>query len=199
VPVGLEVRPGSNRLRKEGSILGRLNRAKHWLIVVLLLSAGVGSAALVFSQRASVNASDDKTIIRGGGTTIIHGGGKGPVGELIPVLTTIAFHAERTGGAVTGSFECLALAPESVTGSKSAQFTVNAMYVTGQITGATVNGDTATLTGTADITGLGAGSNASFTFVVRNGGPGATAVLTANGLTFNELLVEGSFRVRSED
>jgi hypothetical protein len=74
---------------------------------------------------------------------------------------------------VTGSFECLALTPETGTGSKSAQFTMNAMYVTGQITGATVNGDTATLTGTADITGLGAGSNVSFTFVVRNGGPGA--------------------------
>jgi len=73
------------------------------------------------------------------------------------------------------------------------------MYVAGQITGATVNGDIATLTGTADITGLGAGSNVSFTFVVRNGGPGATAVLTASGLTFDELLVEGSFRVRSED
>jgi len=54
------------------------------------------SAALIFSQRASVKASDDKTIIRGGGTTIIHGG-TGPGGGFIPVLTTIAFHAERIG------------------------------------------------------------------------------------------------------
>ncbi len=176
----------------------QLKRSKRWLIVVLLLTTGVGAAAFFFSQQASVNASDDKTIVRGGGTTIIHGG-TGPAGGFIPVLTTIAFHAERIGGAVTGSFECLARAPEAGTGSNSALFTKNAMYVTGQITGATVNGDTATLTGTADITGLSAGSNVSFTFVVRNGGPGATAVLTANGLTFNELLVDGSFRVRSED
>ena len=62
-----------------------------------------------------------------------------------------------------------------------------------------MHGDTATLTGTADITGLGAGSNVGFTFVVRNGGPGATAVLTTSGLTFHELLVEGSFQVPSED
>ncbi len=179
-------------------MLGRLKLNKRSLILVLLLTTGVGSAALILSQRAPVNASDDKTIIRGGGTTIIHGG-TGPALGFIPVLTTIAFHAERTGGAVTGSFECLALTPEAGTGSNSALFTKNAMYVAGQITGATVNGDTATLTGTADITGLGAGSNVSFTFVVRNGGPGATAVLTANGLTFHELLVEGSFRVRSED
>ncbi len=179
-------------------MLGRVKLAKRSLIVALLLTTGVGSAALIVSQRASVKASDDKTIIRGGGTTIIHGG-TGPAGGFVPVLTTIAFHAERIGGAVTGSFECLALAPEAGTGSKSAQFTVNAMYVTGQITGATMHGDTATLTGTADITGLGAGSNVSFTFVVRNGGPGATAVLTANGLTFHELLVQGAFEVRDQD
>jgi len=181
-------------------MLGRLKHAKRWLIVVLLLTIGVGSAAF-FSQRASVNASDDKTSIRGGGTTIIHGG-TGPVGGFIPVLTTIAFHAERSGGAVTGSFECLALAPEAGTGSKSAQFTVNAMYVTGQITGATVHGDTATLTGTSNITGLGAGSNVPFTFVVQRGGPGATSVLTVNTLPaspFNEILVQGAFEVHDQD
>src|SRR5260370_28074513 len=138
-------------------MVGRLKVDKRSLIVVLLLTAGVGSAAVTLSQRASVKASDDKTIMRGGGTTIIHGG-TGPDGGFVPVLTTIAFDAERIGGAVTGSFECLARAPEAGTGSKSAQFTVNAMYVTCQITEATVHGDTATLTGTADITGLGAGS-----------------------------------------
>ena len=183
-------------------MLGRLKLAKRWLIVVLLLTIGAGSAALIFSQRASVKASDDKTIIRGGGTTIIHGG-TGPGGGFIPVLTTIAFHAERIGGAVTGSFECLALAPEGAgTGSKSAQFTVNAMYVTGQITGATVHGDTATLTGTSNITGLGAGSNIPFTFVVQRGGPGSTSVLTVDTLSaspFNEILVQGAFEVRDQD
>ncbi len=84
----------------------------------------------------------------------------------------------RSGNGVNGSLECLALAPEAGTGSKSAQFTVNAMYVTGQIAGATVHGDTAILTGTANITGLGAGSNVGFTFVAQKGGPGATSCLT---------------------
>jgi hypothetical protein len=72
------------------------------------------------------------------------------------------------------------------------------MYVTGQITGATISGDTATLKGTAAITGLGAGSNVPFDIVVRRGGPGTTAVLTTKGtpqLVFNEILLEGSFEV----
>src|SRR5216684_4896505 len=173
---------------------GLVKFPKRYLVALLVLITGIGLAA-VFSQRsASGGESRDRIIAEGAGTTIIHGG-TGPSGGFVPVLTTIAFHVDRTGGRVAGSFDCLALAPEASTG----QFTVNAMYVAGQITGATVNGDIATLTGTADITGLGAGSNVSFTFVVRNGGPGATAVLTANGLTFHELLVEGSFRVRSED
>jgi hypothetical protein len=182
-------------------MLERLKLAKRWLIVVLLLTTVVGSAAFIFSQRASVKASDDKTIVRGGGTTIIHGG-TGQAGGFIPVLTTIAFHAERSGGAVTGSFECLALAPEAGTGSKSGQFTVNAMYVTGQVTGATVHRDTATLTGTSNITGLGVGSDVPFTFVVQRGGPGATSVLTVNTLSaspFNEILVQGAFEVRDQD
>src|SRR5882724_2199912 len=98
---------------------------KRWLVGLMFLTAAIGLAAFFLPRLASGNeSSDDKTIIRGGGTTI-------------------ALHAERLGGAVTGSFECLALAPEAGTGSKSAQFTVNAMYVTGQITGATVHGDTA--------------------------------------------------------
>jgi hypothetical protein len=72
------------------------------------------------------------------------------------------------------------------------------MYVTGQITGATVSGDAATLTGTATITGLGVGTNVPYQIVVRRGGPGATAVLTTEGsprLVFNEVLLEGSFEV----
>jgi hypothetical protein len=73
------------------------------------------------------------------------------------------------------------------------------MYVAGKVTGASVqHGDTATLTGTADITGLGAGTNVPFTFVVHKGGPGASAVLTVNSLSFpfNEILVQGAFHVR---
>jgi len=69
------------------------------------------------------------------------------------------------------------------------------MYVTGRITGAVVNGDTATLTGTATVTGLGAGTSLPFTFVVRSGGPGATATLEISGLTFKEILLEGIFEV----
>jgi hypothetical protein len=101
-------------------------------------------------------------------------------------------------GAVTGDFECLARSPEKATGAGSAQFTENVMYVTGQITNVSVAHDTATLTGTADITGLGAGTSVPFTFVVGNGGPGNTAVLTTEGsprLVFNETLLEGSFQV----
>ncbi len=177
---------------------GLINFSKRYLVAPLILVTGIGLAAVFSPRSASSGESHDRIVAEGGGTTIIHGG-TGASGGFVPVLTTIAFHVDRTGGRVAGSFDCLALAPEASTGSTSGQFTVNAMYVAGQITGATVNGDAATLTGTADITGLGAGSNVGFTFVVRNGGPGATAVLTANGLTFNELLVEGSFRVRSED
>ena len=133
----------------------------------------------------------------GGGTTIIQGG-TGKSQGFVPVLTTLAFHAERKGGAVTGDFECLARSPEKTTGAGSAQFTVNVMYVTGQITTVSISHDVATLTGTADITGLGAGTSVPFTFVVRNGGPGGAAVLTTEGsprLVFNETLVERSFQV----
>lgn len=177
---------------------GRFKFTRRWLLGLLLLAAGIGSAVAFSPRSASGDEPHDRIVAEGAGTTIIHGG-TGASGGFVPVLTTIAFHAEKSGGHVTGSFDCLALAPEANTGSASGQFTHNVMYVAGQITGATVSGDAATMTGTADITGLGAGSNVSFTFKVQNGGPGATAVLTANGLTFNELLEQGSFRVRSED
>ncbi len=69
------------------------------------------------------------------------------------------------------------------------------MYVTGRVTGASVDGDTATLTGTANVTGLGAESNVPFTFVMQRGGPGTTSVLTVSGLTFHEVLLEGGFQI----
>src|SRR5690348_7600405 len=75
-------------------------------------------------------ASSKNVIARGGGTTIIQGG-TGAAGGFTPVLTKIAFHAEREAGGVTGGFECLALAPEAASGTGSGQFNVNAMYVTG--------------------------------------------------------------------
>jgi hypothetical protein len=181
-------------------VRGQSKLGRRWLMGLTLLTLGIALATFFWPRLASGNESDDKTIARGGGTTIIHGGTGSP--GFVPVITTIAFHATRNGNNVTGSFECLAEAPEAGTGSKSAQFTVNAMYVTGQITEASVHGDTATLTGTANITGLGAGSNVSFTFVVQKGGPGATSVLTVAtlpALPFHEILLDGSFDVAGEN
>lgn len=186
--------------RQEGNMRAELKVGKRWLVPLAVLTFGIGVAALFSPRLVSGNESDDKTIARGGGTTIIHGG-TGPPG-FVPVITTIAFHASGSGNSATGSFECLAEAPEAGTGSKSARFTVNAMYVTGQITGASVHGDTATLTGTANITGLGAGSDVPFTFVVEKGGPGATSILTVGTLPatpFHEILLQGSFDVAGEN
>jgi len=143
--------------------------------------------------------NDNGQIARGAGTTIIHGGTGSP--NFVPVITTIAFHAERSGAGVTGELDCLALAPpEPGTGPGSGQFTENAMYVAGKVTGASVHEDTATLTGVADITGLGAGTNVRFTFVVHKGGPGSAAVLTVNSLSFpfHEILVQGAFQVDNQ-
>ena len=156
---------------------------------------GLGLVIASFSPSVLGHNSQGALIARGAGTTIIEGG-TGSTGGFIPVFTTLAFHAEEDGGGVTGDFECFARVPESPTGSGSAAFTVNAMYVTGRITGAVLNGDAATLTGTATITGLGAGHNVPFAIVVHTGGSGTTAVLTTGGLVFHEILVEGSIEVR---
>jgi hypothetical protein len=154
----------------------------------------MGAAQSDFSRSTS-------TVARGAGKTIIEGG-TGKKGGSVRILTTIAFHSERTaGGAITGDFECLARAPETETGNDSADFTVNAMYVSGQIKTAVVQGDAATLSGTANITGLGAGTDVPFTVVVKKGGPGATAVLTTTGppeLVFHEILLEGRFEVSQD-
>jgi hypothetical protein len=162
-----------------------------------MLLAFIGLSMAVTSICAQ-SPQSAKVVARGAGKTIIQGG-TGQAGGFVPVVTTIAFHAERQGQAVFGDFECLALAPAVPTGNGSGQFTVNAMYVTGQITGAEIDRDTATLKGTASVTGLGAGSNLPFTLVVRKGGPGSTSVLTVSGLTFDEILLEGSFEVGGEE
>src|SRR5215471_19456683 len=163
--------------------LTRVNR-----ILLLAIIAMTTAVTSLYAQPARTA----KVLARGGGKTIIQGG-TGPAGGFVPVVTTIAFHAERQGQAVSGDFECLAIVPPVPTGNGSGQFTINAMYVTGQVRGVEVEGGTATLKGTATITGLGAGTNVAFTFVVRKGGPGSTAVLTTSGLTFHEILLEGSF------
>ena len=179
---------------------GRFGFVKPWIVVLGALTVGIGLLIVLSPRTASGGESHKGIIAEGAGTTIIQSGTGAP--GFVPVLTTIAFHAAKGDNGVTGSFECLAKAPEASTGSKSAQFTVNAMYVTGQITGASVRDDTATLTGTANVTGLGAGSNVSFTFVVQKGGPGATSVLTVRTLPtlpFHEILLEGSFEVAGEN
>jgi len=170
------------------------------MLILTLSVLFLTTSALVWGKEGggALKGTNAALIARGGGTTIIQGG-TGPSGGFVPVLTKLGFYAERTDTGVTGGLECLALAPEAATGANSAQFTVNAMYVTGRVTGATVQGDTATLTGTADVTGLGAGSNVSFTFVVHGGGPGATSVLIVSGLTFNEVLLDGAFQVGRGD
>jgi hypothetical protein len=164
----------------------------------LLLVPTLGVLMLFAARPVGGDAGDRGVIARGAGTTIIEGG-TGSSGGFVPVFTTLAFHAEEASGSVVGGFECFARVPESATGSGSAAFTVNAMYVTGRITGALVKGDTATLTGTATITGLGAGTNVPFAIVVHRGGPGATAVLTTGGLVFHEILVEGSIEVQRKE
>ena len=168
-------------------------------VMVGVLAVASLALAVLFSTRTAFGRDSDNDngrIARGAGTTIIHGGTGAP--HFVPVITTIAFHAERSGAGVTGELDCLALAPaEPGTGPGDGQFTENAMYVAGKVTSASVQGDTATLTGTADITGLGAGTNVSFTFVVHKGGPGSPAVLTVNSLAFpfHEILVQGAFEI----
>jgi hypothetical protein len=166
--------------------------------VLLLLTVLVASTAVYSSRSAFGRESEGRTIARGGGTTII-AGGTGASGGFVPVLTTVAFHAEQGAEGAAGTFDCLALAPEAGTGKGSGQFTTNAMYVVGHITKATVNGDIATLIGEASITGLGAGDNVPFKFAVQKGGPGATSVLTVDSLSFpfHEVLLQGSFEVFS--
>ena len=154
--------------------------------------------AFYLAALGAIPLSAQTTIARGAGNTLIEGGtgsaGLGPYGPFTPVLTTLAFHAESNGNTITGSFNCLARAPEppaTIGASQSALFDVNVMNVVGQITGAVVNNDTATLTGTATVTGLGAGTNVPFTVTVQRGGPGATVVLKISGLTFREILLDG--------
>jgi hypothetical protein len=184
---------------EKGATMSKINKHVIWGSVAALLLTGVFVSVLSFPLYSVSAQSGNGTIASGAGTTIIQGGTGSP--SFVPVKTTIAFHAERSGAEVTGDFECLAFAPAVATGPGSGQFTVNAMYVSGQITGAVVAGDTATLTGISHITGLGAGSSVPFELVIRGGGPGATAVLTTKGsptLTFHEILTEGSFHVSSD-
>ncbi len=131
---------------------------------------------------------DEGRSVKGGATTTVAGGTGAP--SFVPVITKLTFHYRVGQG---GHFECLALAPTSAAAGKpgSGNFDTNVMYVTGAITAVQFDGSVALLTGVADVTGLGAGSNVPFTATAERGGPGATFVLTISGFTFNETILEG--------
>ena len=154
-----------------------MNRAVPILaITVLALTA----SALAWGE-------DGGGTVKGGATTTVAGGTGAP--SYVPVITKLTFHW-RDG---QGRFECLALAPTSAKAGNpgSGNFDTNVMYVTGAITGVQINGSVAVLTGSATVTGLGAGTNVPFTATAERGGPGTTFVLTISGLTFHETILEG--------
>jgi hypothetical protein len=158
--------------------------------LVVAMVVGVALLALVIGAAGtSAEGAGDGRDVRGAGTTILEGGTGAP--SFTPVTTKVAFRW-RAGA---GHFECLALAPSAEAGRPgSGTFDTNVMYVTGPITSAQINGDTAVLKGSSTVTGLGAGSNLPFTATVTRGAPGATLVLEVSGLTFREILLEGRFR-----
>src|SRR5438270_13888960 len=87
-------------------------RSSRSVMVGMSVVVSVVFATLLTTRTVLGRESDNENgeIARGAGTTMIHGGTGSP--NFIPVITTIAFHAERSRGEVTGEFECLALAPE---------------------------------------------------------------------------------------
>ena len=146
------------------------------------------SLALLLAAGTSQVRADGDKVIQGGGTTYVTGGSGTPPA---PVTTKLAFHW-RDG---EGKFECLALIPSEPAGQAgSGNFDTNAMYVTGKITSAEIQGARAKLMGTATVTGLGAGTNVPFTAVAEAGGPGARLTLTVSGLIFDEVVIEGAIK-----
>jgi hypothetical protein len=130
--------------------------------------------------------------VQGGGTSILTGGGPGTT----PIITKLGISFENG----SGNFDCLALMPTPPAGTQgSGIFDKNIMYVTGPITGTSVQGQTVVLTGTATVTGVGAGTNKPFTVTADRGGPGTKVVLVVSGLTFVETLLEGSITFLGED
>ena len=158
----------------------------------LLLATAVVVAALLawaILAQAAPSKHEGSAAIRGGGTSLVRTGTGAP--SFTPVMTKFGF-SWRDGH---GGFECLALVPNVAAGkSGSGNFDVNAMYVTGSLTSARIEGQTAVLEGTATVTGLGAGTNTPFTATVTRGGPGATLLLQVSGLTFDEIVLDGQIR-----
>ena len=162
---------------------------KRAVLFVLVITLLVGSA-LSWAVSARASSTADTHSVRGAGTSLVEGGTGAP--SFHPVETTFAFHWSDGGG----HFECLALTPSAAPGAAgSGNFDTNAMYVTGPITSVSVKGSTVVLTGTATVTGLGAGSNVPFTATATVGGPGTTLVLEVSGLTFREIVLTGQITV----
>jgi hypothetical protein len=168
-------------------VRARLHAPSHvrnwwlWAGAVLIAFATIGpSTSIVAKGQAGKHLR-----VSGAGKTIIEGGtgGVAPV----PVTTLVAFHADAEGG----DFECLAFAPSAASGTGSGEFDANVMYVTGKVTSLEIAKGVATLRGTATVTGIGAGQEASFIASVQAGGPGTTVRLDVSGFTFHEILVEG--------
>ena len=155
---------------------------------ILAVVAVLALATLAWTMLAQANTTGDEHAgaIRGGGTSLVRGGTGSP--SFTPVMTKFAF-SWKDG---MGGFECLALVPSAAAGKPgSGNFDTNAMYVTGTLTSAQAQGQSAVLKGTATVTGLGAGTNVPFTAAITRGGPGATLVLEISGLTFSEIVLEG--------
>ena len=163
---------------------------KRTLLFVLVITLLVGSA-LSWAVSARASSTADTHSVKGAGTSLVEGGTGAP--SFHPVETTFAFHWSNG----QGHFECLALTPSASPGAAgSGNFDTNAMYVTGPITSVSVMDSTAILTGTATVTGLGAGSNVPFEATAVAGGPGTTLVLKISGLTFNEIVLEGQITAK---
>src|SRR5438128_2469520 len=77
---------------------------KLWMICVLVIITAVPGALYINAQSSGTQS---RLIAYGAGTTIVEGG-TGPGGGNIPVLTTLAFRAERKDGVIVGDLECMA-------------------------------------------------------------------------------------------
>ena len=162
---------------------------KRTLILALVITLLVGSG-LCWVVSAQAHSTSGASSVSGAGTSLIEGGTGAP--SFHPVETIFAFHWSDG----KGHFECLALTPSAPPGAAgSGNFNTNVMYVTGSITSVSVEGTTAVFKGTANVTGLGAGSNVPFVATARAGGPGTTLVLVVSGLTFNEIVLQGQITV----
>lgn len=148
--------------------------------------------ALTLTAMMTTVAAGSERRVSGAGKTIIEGGTGGTAP--MPVTTLVAFHADASGG----DFECLAFAPSHPDGTENGELDRNVMYVTGKVTAMVVIDQEATFSGTATVTGLGAGLDVPFTVKVRAGGPGATVTLKVSGLTFAEILVDGHISINRD-